>query len=348
MVRIATVGYGYWGPNVARNLAEVEGACVAAVVDRDPARLQLAARRFPGARLERELGAVLCDPDIDAVAIATPVASHYALAIASLRAGKHVLVEKPMTETAEQSRRLVDEAHRVARVLMVDHTFVYTGAVRRIAELVKNGEIGRVYYYDALRINLGIFQSDVNVVSDLAVHDLAVLDHLLDESPSAVCANGISHFPGTPENMAYLNLFYPSGAIAHVNVNWLAPVKIRQTLIGGSRKMIVYDDMEPSEKVKVYDKGVSLVDDPERVYTMRVGYRAGDMWAPKIDVTEALRTECAHFVHCVECGETPITDGESGLRVVEVIEAATRSMRTRGQRIELPARSAPHAAEALG
>lgn len=347
MIGVAVVGYGYWGPNLARNLADTAGMRVAAIVDNDPRRLEIAARRFPDARADSCIDAVLCDSTVDAVAIATPVSSHYRLTLFALRAGKHVLVEKPMSCTTAEAQRMVDEARRADRVLMVDHTFVYTGAVRKIRELLDRGEIGRVYYYDSLRINLGIFQRDVNVISDLAVHDLSILDYLLDEAPVAVSANGISHFPGTPENVAYVNLFYPSGAIAHVNVNWLAPTKIRQTLIGGSRKMIVYDDLEPSEKIKVFDKGISISDDSDRLYAMRVGYRAGDMWAPRTDPTEALRVECEHFARCIEGREHAITGGDSGLRVVSVIEGALRSMRERGQRIELAGSASDSHAEAL-
>jgi predicted dehydrogenase len=264
MIRIAIVGYGYWGPNLARNIEETPGATVAAIIDASDDRLAIAAQRHPGAAIAVDLESALRDHEIDAVAIATPVESHYSLALAALQADKHVLVEKPMTATAQQAERLTEEAGRRHLVLMVDHTFVYTGAVRKIAELMSTGELGKFYYYDSLRVNLGLFQPDVNVVSDLAVHDLAILDHVLAEQPIAVCANGLSHFRGTPENLAYVSLFYESGAIAHLNVNWLAPVKIRQTLIGGSKKMIVYNDMEPSEKIKVYDKGISILSDCTR------------------------------------------------------------------------------------
>src|SRR5207344_1590247 len=246
---------------------------------------------------------------------------------------KHVWVEKPMTETSLQARKLLDEAERRKLVLMVDHTFVYTGAVRKMQEIVSSGDLGNVYYYDSIRVNLGLFQRDVSVISDLAVHDFSILDSLLGENPVAVTASGTNHFPGTPENLAYLTLFYDSGTIAHANVSWLAPVKVRQILVGGSKKMIIYDDLEPSEKVKVYDKGVSFTDDPEQIQEMRVGYRTGDMWAPKLAVTEALRVEGEHFVDCIEHGKVPETDGHLGLRVVELIEAATSSMRGKGETV---------------
>jgi predicted dehydrogenase len=238
-----------------------------------------------------------------------------------------------MTETSLQARKLVEEAANRKRVLFVDHTFIYTGAVRKMGELIKSGELGKIYYYDSIRVNLGLFQRDVNVISDLAVHDFSILDHLLGEHPVAVSASGTNHFPGTPENLAFLTLFYDSGTIAHANVSWLAPVKVRQILLGGSKKMIIYDDLQPSEKVKIYDKGVSFTEDPKQIYDMRVGYRTGDMWAPKLDETEALRTASEHFVDCLQHGKTPQTDGQLGLRVVALIEAATSSMRGKGETV---------------
>jgi predicted dehydrogenase len=278
---------------------------------------------------------LIADPSIDAIAVATPVNSHFELGMAALKAGKHLWVEKPMTETSHQAQKLVDEAERRGLVLIVDHTFIYTGAVRKMGDMIKSDELGRVYYYDSIRVNLGLFQRDVSVISDLAVHDFSILDYLLEEHPMAVSASGTNHFHGTPENLAYITLFYDSGTIAHANVSWLAPVKVRQILIGGSKKMIVYDDLEPSEKIKVYDKGVSFTDDPQKIQEMRVGYRTGDMWAPKLDVTEALRVEGEHFVDCIENGKVPETDGRLGVRVVELIEAATSSMRGRGETISI-------------
>ena len=333
MIRIGIIGYGYWGPNLVRNFAETPDAAVAAVCDLDPKKLELVQRRYPGVKTTTDFQDLLKDPSIDAIAVATPVSTHFELGMAVLKAGKHLWIEKPMTETSLQARKLVDEAHRRKRVLIVDHTFIYTGAVRKMAEIIRSGELGRIYYYDSIRVNLGLFQRDVNVISDLAVHDFSILDFLLGEHPVAVSASGINHFPGTPENLAYITLFYDSGTIAHANVSWLAPVKVRQILIGGSKKMITYDDLEPSEKVKVYDKGVSFTDDPRQIHEMRVGYRTGDMWAPKLDTTEALRVEGEHFVECISQGKTPRTDGLLGLRVVELIEAATSSMRGRGETV---------------
>jgi predicted dehydrogenase len=333
MINIGVIGYGYWGPNLVRNFVETPGARVAAVADLDKAKLQLVERRFPLVKTTTNFHELLGDPAIDAIAVATPVGTHFELGMAALKAGKHLWLEKPMTETSFQARKLNDEAVRRQRVLFVDHTFIYTGAVRKMGEIIKREELGRMYYYDSIRVNLGLFQRDVNVISDLAVHDFSILDYLLGEHPVAVSAGGINHFPGTPENLAYITLFYDSGMIAHTNVSWLAPVKVRQILIGGSKKMIIYDDLEPSEKVKVYDKGVSFTDDPQQIHEMRVGYRTGDMWAPRLAPTEALRVASEHFVDCVENGRTPETDGRLGVRVVELIEAATSSMRGRGETV---------------
>ena len=276
---------------------------------------------------------ILKDPAIDAVAIATPVNTHFDIGMAALKTGKHVWLEKPMTETSAQARQMVEEADRRKLVLYVDHTFIYTGAVRKMQQMIASGELGKVLYYDSIRVNLGLFQRDVNVISDLAVHDFSILDFLLNEHPVAVSASGTNHFPGTPENLAFITLFYDSGSIAHANVSWLAPVKVRTVLLGGSKKMIVYDDMEPSEKIKVNDKGVSFTEDPQQIHEMRVGYRTGDMWAPKLDASEALKVGGEHFVDCITNGKTPQTDGKLGLRVVELIEAATTSMRGRGESV---------------
>lgn len=331
MINIAIIGYGYWGPNLVRNFSELANAKVVAVADLDKSRLELVARRYPNVRTTTDIQEILGDSSIDAVAVATPVHTHFQLGMAVLKAGKHLWLEKPMTETSLQARKLVDEAERRKLVLLVDHTFLYTGAVRKMAEIIRKGDLGRIYYYDSIRVNLGLFQRDVSVVSDLAVHDFSILDYVLGEHPVAVSASGTNHFPGTPENLAYITLFYASGTIAHANVSWLAPVKVRQIFIGGSKKMITYDDLEPSEKIRVYDKGVSFTDDPKQIYQMRVGYRTGDMWAPKLEVTEALQVEGAHFVECIEQQGVPQTDGRLGLRVVELIEAATSSMRGQGE-----------------
>lgn len=335
MIRIGVIGFGYWGPNLVRNFAEAKGSKVVRVCDARPERLAIAANRYPGIATGEDPLDLIHSPDVDAVIIATPVSSHFPLAIEALRSGKHVLVEKPLAATSEQALRLIDEAERRRLTLLVDHTFVYTGAVRQIRERVENGSLGDIYYYDSVRVNLGLFQHDVNVLWDLAVHDLSIMDYVLAKRPCAVSATGISHIPGEPENVAYLTLFFDSSLIAHVHVNWLAPVKVRRTLIGGASKMIVYDDLEPSEKVKIYDKGITVTNRPEDVYAMLINYRTGDMHAPHLATAEALQTEANHFLGCIEGREVPISGGDAGLHVVSLLEAATASLKQRGRPVEI-------------
>jgi predicted dehydrogenase len=337
MIGIGVIGYGYWGPNLVRNFAEAPGTRLVSVCDARAERLVEARRRYPFVRTTEHYQELLTDPSVDAVAIATPVSTHFALAIEALRSDKHVLVEKPLASTSEQATELIDEAARRNRVLMVDHTFVYTGAVRKIRELVAQGALGDIYYYDSVRVNLGLFQHDVNVIWDLAVHDLSIMDFILPGKPIAVSATGISNISGQPENVAYMTLFFSDNKIAHLHVNWLAPVKVRRTLIGGSERMIVYDDLEPSEKVKIYDKGVTLSTSGEEVYQMLVSYRSGDMRAPKLDQTEGLQTEARHFIDSIANNKQPQTDGGAGLRVVRILEAAEESMARRGGLVELVA-----------
>jgi len=335
MLNVGVIGYGYWGPNLVRNFAEAPGSQVVTVSDLRQERLAEAQRRYPAIKTTTDYRDLFTDFDVDAVAIVTPVSTHFELAMQALQAGKHVLVEKPLAATSEQAVRLIEEADRRNQVLLVDHTFVYTGAVRKIRELVASDDLGDIYYYDSVRVNLGLFRHDVNVIWDLVIHDLSIMDYVLPSQPRAVSATGMSHIPGEPENIAYLTLFFDGSLIGHIHANWLAPVKVRRTLIGGSRKMIVYDDLEPSEKVKVYDKGVTVNENPEDIYQMLIDYRTGDMWAPQLQRTEALRTEALHFIRCIEEGERPITDGEAGLRVVRILEAATQSMRGQGRLVEL-------------
>lgn len=335
MIRIGVIGYGYWGPNLVRNFMEAPGSTVTAVCDLQPNRLAQLHHRYPSIKTLQHSQELFNDPEIDAIVVATPVSSHFELTLAALKAGKHVLVEKPLAASSALARQLIDEAAKRKLVLMVDHTFVYTGAVRKIKELIAANALGDIYYYDAVRVNLGLFQHDVNVVWDLAIHDLSIMDYVLPSRAQAVSATGISNIPGQPENVAYITLFFGSPQIAHVHVNWLTPVKVRHTLIGGSEKMILYDDLEPSEKVKIYDKGVRVSQSPEAVYEMLVSYRSGDMWAPRLDNTEALQTEVLHFIDCIEHGTQPETDGEAGLRLVRIVEAAERSLRARGELVEI-------------
>jgi predicted dehydrogenase len=339
LLQVGIVGYGYWGPNVARNFEEAPGSRVVAVSDLRPERLTQVRGRFPHARITTDFRELLADPEVDAVVIATPVSTHYSLALAALQAGKHVLVEKPLASSSQQARELIDTAERMGRTLMVDHTFVYTGAVQKIKELVNSGQLGRLYYYDSVRINLGLFQHDISVMWDLAVHDLAIMDYVLDREPRGTAAIGVAHVPGQPANMGYLTCFFDDDLIAHLHVNWLAPVKVRRTLISGDRQMIVYDDVEPSEKIKVYDKGITvsngLGNGREPAHDLLVGYRAGDMMAPQLSLTEALKVEAQHFISCVSNHHQPLTDGWAGLRVIQVLEAAERSLAANGARVEL-------------
>lgn len=335
MVGIGVVGYGYWGPNLVRNFAQVAGARVTAVCDQRAERRALVEQIYPSIQTYADVADLLRNPAVDAVVIATPVSSHFELALMALQAGKHVLVEKPFTTTVVQAEQLVEAAERRGLTLMVDHTFIFTSAVRKIKELIDNGTLGTLYYYDSVRVNLGLFQNDVNVLWDLAVHDLSIMNYLVGAMPTMVAATGMAHVPGKPENMAYLTCYFANNLIAHFHVNWMAPVKIRQTLIGGSERMIVYDDIEMSEKVKVYDKGIIVSESEDAVYQRHVGYRTGDMWAPRLDNIEALRIEAEHFVECMTTGRHPLSDGQAGLRVVRILEAASQSMAQRGQPIVL-------------
>ena len=335
MLRVGVIGHGYWGPNLVRNFMATSGSVVTAVCDSREERLVQLRKVYPTLALYNDASELIADKNVDAVVIATPVSSHFELTMSSLRAGKHVLVEKPIASNSEQAKQLIDAADKRELVLMVDHTFVYTDAVRKIRELIAAGELGEIYYYDAVRVNLGLFQHDVNVIWDLAIHDLSIMDFVLPHKPVAISATGISHVQGQPENVAYITLFFANNQIAHVHVNWLTPVKVRHTLIGGSEKMIVYDDLEPSDKLKVYDKGITITPGPEAVYKMLVSYRSGDMWAPRLDNTEALQTEALHFIDCVEHRRQPETDGAAGLRMVKMIEGAEESLRDRGKLVEL-------------
>ena len=335
MIGVGFIGYGYWGPNLVRNFVDQSDAAVRVVCDLREGRRSAVTRQYPHIRVTGRAADVLEDPAVDAVVIATPADDHFRLGMAALHAGKHVLIEKPISSTADEAAQLIDEAAKRRLTLMVDHTFVYTGAVQKMRELTDAGELGDIYYYDSVRINLGLFQPDVNVLWDLAVHDLSIMDFVLQRQPTAVSATGLAHVAGKPENIAYLTMFFDDRLIAHVHVNWLAPVKVRRTLLGGSKRMIVFDDLETNEKIKVYDRGISVDPSPESIHEMLVGYRTGDMWAPKLRLTEALQVGAAHFLECVTTGRRPMTDGEAGLRVVRLLEAATASMAGRGQLVSL-------------
>jgi predicted dehydrogenase len=335
MLNVGIIGYGYWGPNVVRNFMASAEANVVMVADRAATRLEKVQALYPGVAVTTATEELIRDSRIDAVVIATPVDSHFDLALAALQAGKHVWVEKPIASTSDQAQRLIEEAARRNLVLHVDHTFVYTGAVRKLHELIRTEAFGPVRYYDSTRVNLGLFQHDVNVLWDLAVHDLSIMAHVLDEAPVAVSATGHSHLPGQPEYAAFLTVFFGGEMIAHINVNWLSPVKIRRTLVGGGSQMIVYDDLETSEKIKLYDKGITVNETPEDVRKLLISYRTGDLWSPKVAETEALAVEVEHFAACVRGEARPITGGEAGLQMVRILEAANQSMRARGAPVDL-------------
>ncbi len=331
-IRVGVIGCGYWGPNLIRNFARHDGARVTAVCDADLERALKMASWYGVPLVTSNPAELIESKSVDLVVVATPSRTHYALAKQAILAGKHVLVMKPMTTQVDHAEELVDLAARQGVMLAVDHTFVYSGAVRKMRELVVSGELGDVYYVDSVRINLGIFQSDVNVIWDLAAHDVSILDYVLGGiTPTEVTAVSAAHAGSWAENIAYLTMRYPPDVLAHVHVNWLAPAKIRRTIIGGSRRMAVYDDMHPSEKLLVYDRGVSIApwSDPEDVYTALVSYRSGDMSAPNLDAREALAVEVDHLLDCIATGIAPIADGHSGLRTVRILEAANISSGSR-------------------
>ena len=336
-ITVGVVGCGYWGPNLIRNFAENEAAELSWVCDRDARHLSKVARRYPSARAASDYGEMIADPRLDAVVIATPVSTHFEFARRALEAGKHVLVEKPFTATAREAEELIALAERRGLALMVDHTFIYTGAVRKIKETVAAGEFGDLLYFDSVRVNLGLFQRDINVVWDLAPHDFSIMDYVVGRSATEVMATGSCHIEPGIENIAYVQLRFGDSLIANFHFNWLSPVKIRRTLIAGSRRMIVYDDIEPTEKVRIYDKGVTrnADGDEEEAYRTLVSYRTGDVWVPKLDSTEALRYVCAEFVDSVRDSRPCTSDGAAGLRVVRLLEAAQASIDDGGRWIKL-------------
>jgi len=333
-MRIGVIGYGYWGPNIVRNFHSQDNCEVVLVADRNPKCESRLKKTFPGIGFTTDENQILTSPDIDVVAVVTPVWTHYELAKKALENGKHVFVEKPFTYSVAQGEELIELAERKKLKIMVDHTFLFTGAVKKIKELVEKKELGDLYYYDALRVNLGLFQHDVNVIWDLAPHDLSIMDYVIGEKPEAVVATGEKHLNGV-EDVAFITVYFPKRIIAHVNVNWLSPVKVRTTLIGGEKKMLVLNDLEADEKLRIYDKGVSMSTNPSNLHQLLVSYRSGDMWAPQVEQVEALRAETAYFIKCIEGNSKPFNDGEAGLRVVRILEAADRSIRSRGEAITL-------------
>ncbi|MBV9209883.1 MAG: Gfo/Idh/MocA family oxidoreductase [Acidobacteria bacterium] len=339
-LNIGVIGCGYWGPNLLRNFAENEGAQVSWMCDLDERRLASLNRRYPATGATTDYNKLLADASLDAVVIATPVATHYKFAKDALLAGKHVLIEKPFTASVREAEELIELASRQNLTVMVDHTFIYTGAVRKMKETVESGELGDLLYFDSVRINLGLFQRDINVVWDLAPHDLSIMDFIIGREPLAVTATGSCHIERGIENIAYVMLRFADEFIAHFHFNWLAPVKIRRTLLAGSRKMIVYDDIEPTEKIRIYDKGVTTKRseagmDREAEYRTLVSYRTGDVWVPKLDSTEALTYVSQEFLNAIRDSRAPLTDGHAGLRVVRLLEAAQQSIEQGGRQIKL-------------
>lgn len=325
MVNIGIIGYGYWGPNIVRNFAAHQDCTVVKICDTNPAALARALGRHPGVAVTTDVDDVLTSPHIDAVAVVTPVSYHFDLAKRALQNGKHVFVEKPFTSTSQQAEELIELAERNHLQIMVDHTFLFTGAVRRMKQLIDEGTLGQLYYYDSTRVNLGLFQHDVNVLWDLAPHDLSIMDYLLGQEPELVVATGGAHVNNL-ENIAYMTVYFQDNLLAHINVNWLSPVKVRTTLVGGQKRMVVWNDLDPAEKLRVYDKGAELKTE-QGVHQALVSYRTGDMWVPKIEELEALQLETRYFLDCVARNERPFNDGQAGLRVVKILEAAERSLK---------------------
>ena len=333
-IRVGLIGYGYWGPNLARNFSAHAGSELAVICDTNPVRVELAHQSHPWARTTTCVDEVFEDSDIDLVVVATPPETHRDLGVRALRSGKHVLIEKPLATSVADALELVATAKECGRHLMVDHTFLFTGAVERMKRYVDEGELGELLYFDSTRINLGLFQSETNVIWDLAPHDISILLHLIDQPVKRVTAVGSSHVNTTVENIAYLTMQFDGHFLAHCHVNWLSPVKVRKTIVGGSRKMLVFDDMEASEKLKLYDSGADLVS-PDDVYQSYVEYRTGDILVPKLEKSEALAKECDHVLAVLAGKEQPISGGELGVEVVRVLEAAERSLRLGGIPVEL-------------
>ncbi len=333
MIQVGVIGYGYWGPNIVRNLHGLDSTSVAAVCDKSQAALCRVRKTYPGVTTCSDPREIITSPTVDAVAIITPVWTHYELAKAALENGKHVFVEKPFASSTRQAEELIEIAARKNLTIMVDHTFLFTGAVRKIRELTESGALGDLYYYDSLRVNLGLFQHDVSVIWDLAPHDLSIMDHLIKGEPEAVVATGEKHLNGV-EDVAFMTIYFPRNVIAHINVNWLSPVKIRMTMIGGQKKMLVWNDLVADEKIRVYDKGVQMTSG-EGIRNLLVNYRTGDMWAPQLEQLEALSVELDYFADCIMNNKTPFNDGHAGLRVVRMLEAAENSIQKRGELVRL-------------
>jgi predicted dehydrogenase len=333
MLNIGVIGYGYWGPNIVRNFSAVDGTKVLTICDPNSDASQRAKKANPHVQVISDYREIVKSPEIDMVAVVTPVSTHFPLAKEALENGKHLFIEKPFTAKVAEAEELINLAEKKGRKIMVDHTFIFTGAVRKMKELIEGGSLGQLYYYDSIRVNLGLFQKDINVVWDLAPHDFSIMDFLIDEKPVAVSSCGKGHVNGK-EDIAFVTAYFNNNMIAHFNVNWLSPVKVRMTLVGGEKRMVVWNDSVADEKLRVYDKGIE-VKNTENIYDLLVSYRSGDMWSPKVDQTEALKKEAEYFVECIYNDVTPVNDGQAGLRVVEMLEGCDNSLRKNGRMIYL-------------
>jgi predicted dehydrogenase len=335
MLNIGVIGYGYWGPNIVRNFNNLPGATVVSVCDLEQRALYQVKKNYEGMHVTRDSSEILNSSNIDAVAIITPVSTHYELAKKALLNDKHIFIEKPFTANVAEAEELIELADRKNLTIMVDHTFLFCGAVKKIKQLIDEDVLGELYYFDSIRINLGLFQKDVNVVWDLAPHDLSIMHHLIGKDPVAVAATGISHFDDDIENVAYITVYFPGNLIAHFNVSWLSPVKIRTTLIGGHKKMIVWNDLVSDEKLRVYDRGIDTGITKENMNAIRKNYRLGDMWSPKVEEVEALKCETEYFLDCIDNNRKPINDGSAGLRVVKLLESTAKSLKRGGEVVYL-------------
>src|SRR5271165_911368 len=333
MLKFGVIGYGYWGPNIVRNLRSLEGCQVVGICDQSPTAQKRIQAAHAGIPVFCDSNELIASPDVDAIAVITPVWTHFELTKSALENGKHVFVEKPFTSSVAQAEELINLAEQKNLRIMVDHTFLFTGAVRKIHKLLQEGTLGNLYYYDSTRVNLGLFQHDCNVIWDLAPHDLSIMNHLLHKDAEAISATGQAHL-NSHADIAFITAYFPDKMIAHINVNWISPVKVRTTLIGGEKKMLVWNDLEADEKLKIYDKGVD-VKSQEGVYNLLVSYRSGDMWAPQVEQVEALRLELGYFVECVKKDEAPFNNGCAGLQVVKMLEAASKSLSKRGELVYL-------------
>jgi len=335
LIGVGVAGLGYWGPNLVRNLGASPRLELRWLCDLDADRMELIGRQYPKARRAVTFADMLADERLDAVVIATPAPSHYRLAKEALQAGKHVLVEKPMAMATAEAEELVGLAREMDRVLLVDHIFVYTPSVRKMAELVRAGEVGDILFFDSVRINLGVFQHDVSVLWDLAPHDLSIIDHLIAHGPESVMAIGTSSTPHAVEDVVHLHLQYGGGLLASFHLNWLSPVKVRHFMVGGSRRSMLYNELDSSGRLKVYDRGIDVSADPAGIRDVLISYRSGDVVSPRLDEVEPLSRLVEHFADCIDGRARPITGAEQGLRIVRILEAAQQSLANGSRRVRL-------------